>query len=76
VVTFLRSQGFEHSDRVQCALCSRTVADLDEAQEAEWFPSFYDYHGQERGPVCPVCIEHRLVYDPDTSSYDVVERLN
>ena len=66
----------EDAHGVKCELCSRTVADMDAAAVEEWLPSFYDYNEQERGPVCPTCVEGRLKYDETTSTYEVIERSN
>ena len=39
-------------------------------------PSYYDYNDQECGPACPTCVDTRLVFDAETSTYEVIERLN
>ena len=66
----------ENDNQVRCQFCARTVADVDEAVEAGWIPSYYDYDDHEHGPACPTCVKTRLVLDATTSTYEVVEWSN
>ncbi len=66
----------ESDNQIQCRFCARTVADVDEASDAGWIPSYYDYDDHEEGPACPTCVKTRLVFDETTSTYEVVERSN
>ena len=66
----------EPDNEIRCRLCARTIADVDAAIEAGWIPSYYDYDDHECGPACPTCVETRLVFDEETSTYEVIERSN
>lgn len=46
---------------MECTLCDDgTVADIDEAIEEGWMPTFWIGEDEQLGEVCPTCIEKYL----------------
>ena len=76
MVAFNDWKSRESDNEIRCRLCNRTIANVDAAVEAGWVSYYYDYDDRECGPACPTCVETRLVFDEETSTYEVIERSN
>ena len=56
---------------IQCKLCDATApADFDEMCDAGWIPGWWEDGQETCTPVCPDCVQSKLVFNEEHGDYE------
>ena len=50
---------------IRCILCPREIAEIEDAIDAGWIPSFFDGPEEIYFPACGECVAQKMLYAGD-----------